>query len=99
MDEENRDKYFRTLIPQPPNHSSYNEYDCVIITPPESAFCDNECAEDEYSTESEVSVRVSSTSNGQSSINKITPEKSSIPNSIQCETVQVKREKGKYIAV
>ena len=54
MDEENRDKYFRTLIPQPPNHSSYNEYDCVITT-----------AEDEYSTESEVSVRVSSTSNGQ----------------------------------
>ena len=88
MDEENRDKYFRTLIPQPPNHSSYNEYDCVITT-----------AEDEYSTESEVSVRVSSTSNGQSSINKITLEKSSIPNSIQCETVQVKREKGKYIAV
>jgi len=27
MDEENREEYFRTLITQPHNHSSYNEYD------------------------------------------------------------------------
>ena len=99
MDEENRDKYFRTLIPQPPNHSSYNKYECVITTAPESELCDNECVEYEYSTESEASVRVSSTSNSQSSINKITPEKTSIPNSINCKTVPVNKEKGKYIAV
>ena len=95
MDDENRDEYFRSLITQPPHQSNHNEYniDCTEkIMVRESAFCQSD---NEYSTESEVSVQVSSTSNGQSSIDKITPEKTSIPNSIHCETVQVKREISK----
>ena len=96
MSEDNNEEYFCTLITQPP-HSNYNEYDneqCVQCTVLESAFCDNDNVE--YDTESEDYVRVLSTSNGNKAKNIITPERASVPDTIQCETVVVKKEKGKH---
>ena len=64
MDEDNNEEYFRTLITQPP-HSDYNKYDnqkCVPETVLEPVFCETD--DGNCSTESEVSVLVSSQPNG-----------------------------------
>ena len=99
MDDENRDEYFRSLITQPPHQSNHNEYNvnCTEkIMVRESAFCQSD---NEYSTESEVSVLVSSKSNGHFTKNTVTPDRSIIPDSIHCVTVKVEKEEGKLIAV
>ena len=93
MSEDNNDEYFRTLITKPP-HLNYNEYDnehCVQCTVLESSFCDDDSIE--YDTDSEYSVRILLTSNGNKA-KIITPERASVPATIQCETVVVKKEKG-----
>ena len=82
MSEDNNDEYFRTLITKP-QHSNYNDYDneyCVQCTALESSFCDNDNIE--YNTDSEDSVRVLSTSNGNKAKNIITPEQASVPTTI-----------------
>ena len=94
MDEDNNEEYFRTLITQPPQ-SHYNQYEyvnSVPITVLDRVFCDDDDVD--ASTESENSVRVLSASNGHITKNRITPEQSSVPVSIQCETVKIKKEKG-----
>lgn len=95
MPKENREEYFRTLIIQPPHYSSYNESDCEVTTATKSVFCNNERAEDECDTESEVSVHVTSTSNDPLSNNETLLDK----NYIHCATVPVKKVKGNYLAV
>lgn len=99
MDEENRDEYFRSLITQPPNHSNYNQYkneSSKNTTVLESAFYQSDC---EYSTDSEVSVLVSSKSNNHFTKNTVTPDQSTYPDSIQCAAVKLEKEKGNHIAV
>ena len=99
MDDENRNEYFRSLITQPPHQSNHTECnnDCsekIMVC--ESAFCQSDC---EYSTKSEVSVLVSSKSNGHFTKNTVTPDRSNIPDSIHCATLKVEKEEGKPIAV
>ena len=60
-------------------------------------FCEDDDVD--YSTESEVSVLVSSKSNGHFTKNTVTPDRSIIPDSIHCVTVKVEKEEGKLIAV
>ena len=99
MDEENRDEYFHPLITQPPHHSNYNEYNnqCSEKTTVfKSAFCQSDC---ESRMDSEVFVLVSSKSNGHFSKNTVTPDQSTIPDSIHCTTVKLEKKEGNLIAV
>ena len=96
MDEDDKEEYFRTLITQPP-HSKYNQYDdekCVPETVFERVFCDDDDVD--CSTESEISVLVSSQPNGQFVKNTVTPEHSFIPSSIDCSKQKIKKEKGNH---
>ena len=91
MEEDNNEEYFRTLITQPPQ-SQYNQYayvDTVPITVLERVFCADDDVE--ASTESEHSECVVLESNGQKTQNMITPERSSVPVSIQYDTVKTKK--------
>ena len=94
MDDDANEEYFRTLITQPPL-SNYNQYDDEKIVPEtvlERVFCDENDVN--YSTESEVSVQVSSQPNGQFVKNTVTPERPLVSNSIK-----IKTEKGNYPVV
>ena len=96
MDEENRDEYFRSLITQPPNELTNKS--CEINTVLESAFCQS-TSDCEYSTDSEVSVLVSSQSNGHFAKNTVTPDRSTYPEAIKCTTVKLEKEEGNHVAV
>ena len=94
MDYDANEEYFRTLITQPPlsNYNQYNDEKIVHETVLERVFCEDDDVD--YSTESEVSVLVSSQPNGQFLKNTVTPERPLVSNSIK-----IKTEKGNYPAV
>ena len=96
MDDDDNEEYFRTLITQPP-HSNYNQYDDEKNVPEtvlERVFCEDDDVD--YSTESDVSVLVSSQPNGKFVKNTVTPERPFVPSSIHCSEPKIKIEKGNH---